>query len=700
MDKKQLLYAVGAVMPHDQIKKNDASHFRAGFLGSKIYTDQEQQLLDAGIVKKLPVYDRVLGRKERHIKETENWTEVFKGLNFRTKHIREAAAGTAERLSLVKGRKSRTGRHRVDKWQEITRYMAPTLTHSYSLTELSSPEVHDNHYAYYALAANGSAKVLRGKEEANYSVEPSVSPIALHFMHREWNNTYKFQVKVDTSPSNAPEPQSGERYTEKLSSRSVTRIFEAAAYTAIKHDGFKTFLTPTFSKWQRNAIFGSMTDGEGYKNAGAHSPIVYKRHMVTTRAKKGQKKIWDPICDVAGEYWTIPTKDTPFPKVMNRGGVVAGDYCLLSQKPEQEFSYEKVLDTTIGKENTRLLDGLKKMFQRGWWASHTVRIDPDSGCEYSDLTPVWVEGHIGKPSEFGPTQKPKDFHYIWVAECPMNEDGEPNPHSHILLGWEVEKHLFSAWSKRIEQLWGNGFAKLERIKKPKAAGSYIIKAVGYAAKGANADQGLIKGNRYSIASCSRAPGWDSLATFDVDNITAVIKELGHKLEQWKKPLTRQVRKLNKQKAQTIVAKSIAIKEKKPTDYQKRLQHRIIRLEKQAEKINKTIKERGVHASTQNRFCITFEGDSAKEKADDFIYWAAGARGWSMQCRDVDLSDIKSEADEQHQGELIRFKERCAYWKSVIEDDDWREEDIDEDEIDHWRTIQADYLEGRLEPMLC
>ncbi|MDN3683915.1 hypothetical protein QW180_07745 [Vibrio sinaloensis] len=53
-------------------------------------------------------------------------------------------------------------------------------------------------------------------------------------------------------------------------------------------------------------------------------------------------------------------------------------------------------------------------------------------------------------------------------------------------------------------------------------------------KGENADQGLIRGNRYNIARCSRAPAWETLATFEADNITAVIKELGYKLEQWKK----------------------------------------------------------------------------------------------------------------------------------------------------------------------
>ncbi|PSU70378.1 rolling circle replication-associated protein [Photobacterium phosphoreum] len=58
--------------------------------------------------------------------------------------------------------------------------------------------------------------------------------------------------------------------------------------------------------------------------------------------------------------------------------------------------------------------------------------------------------------------------YCWVAEMPANEDGEPNPHVHILLRWLVPKTHFFAWVGRLERIWGNGFAKIERIKHAKA----------------------------------------------------------------------------------------------------------------------------------------------------------------------------------------------------------------------------------------
>ena len=64
-------------MPHDKIKRNDAS-YNAGFLVSKIYTDQEQAILDAGFINKMPIYDRVLGNKSMRQLDVEIRSDAFK----------------------------------------------------------------------------------------------------------------------------------------------------------------------------------------------------------------------------------------------------------------------------------------------------------------------------------------------------------------------------------------------------------------------------------------------------------------------------------------------------------------------------------------------------------------------------------------------------------------------------------------------
>ncbi|MFA0604925.1 hypothetical protein [Vibrio amylolyticus] len=685
MKTNDLLYVAGAVMPLDQIKRNEASH-DAGFLPSKIHTDQEQALLDSGVFKNIPVYDRVIGKKSKRELDILERTNRFKALNFRPKHFREAAARIAEGYSLVKGRKSPTRYMRIWKDRQTSRLKLLDKTLRPKVL-LSSPEAYFNHESLYDSTGASKAKILN-QNGRRAKGEPDKVPISMQLMSREWNNSFKFQAITQTPSSAAPSANCGERYTKKLTSRSVSRIFEAAAYCSTKHGGFSTFLTLTFTKDQRLALFGGMTDGEQYVSAEAHHPIQYKRNMVTKRARRGEKKVWDTITDIGGEYWTIPTKESPKPKVMNRGGVIAGEYCDIKNKPKQAFTMEKTLETSIGKEVSRFLDGSKKMYQRGWLATHTVEADPESGAPYSKLEQTPVPKYV-EQSDLGPMNTVGDFHYIWVAECPANEDGEPNPHVHVLLRWNVPKPLFSAWSKRLEKIWGHGFAKLEKIRKPKAAGSYIIKAVGYAAKGGGEDQGIIKGNRYSIASCSRAPAWECLASFDADNMTAIIKELGHKLEQWRKPIKRQINKLNAAKAQTIKAQSIARQANKPEDYRNKLYQRAIRLEKQAEKLNKKLKSRGVHVSCDNRFCITFEGDDARQKVDKFMLWAAGARGWPLHCRDVDMADIKLTADEQYHDHFIQFQDKRSYWKSVL-DENRQVEELGEAELSYLMANREEY----------
>ncbi|OED63812.1 hypothetical protein A165_11405 [Vibrio tasmaniensis ZS-17] len=639
MKIETLYHVAGAVRPIDEVKIANAS-YEAGFLGSKIphYTEYEQQLLDSGVVKSLPVYDRVFNQKSKHVTDVKLATEHFKRLNSNSKPNREAAAERPETLGLSKGAKVRHEKQRL-KLARINKRVKVIGQPIGTKTELDSRMGHESFDALYASTERNTARVLPLKHEKRPPFERKLSPISLQLQKRDWSGQMRAQIVTQTPAGNAPEANSGTRYTEKLTPKSVSNMFESGAYVAQCHEGFTTFLTLTFTPAQRHAIFGAMD--EGIDADGPFTPVEFER-------------------------------DT--------GDLIPGKDGLYTRLPKQPFKIIKPLDTSIGRETSRFLDGSKKMFHRGWYTE-----DGD-----------YVSGQFkAKPSPFGPDREKADFHYMWVAESPMNEDGEPNPHVHLLLKWTVDKKHFKDWAKRLESLWGHGMAHIERIRQPKAASTYLIKAVGYAAKGNNADQGLIKGNRYSIAKVSRAPSWETLASFEADNITAVIRELGYKLEQWKKPLLRTISRINKQKAQTVKASSIAKQQGKPEDHLKKLQSRIIRLEHAAKKTTQEMKSRQMHASSGNRFSITFDGDEAKERMDNFLMWAAGARGWSMTCRDIDCSDLKQEADETYQAQYHHFLERRAYWRSVL-GEPYIPEEPDEDEVSYWQSAKADYLEGRLQ----
>ncbi|MEZ9146247.1 hypothetical protein AB4138_17820 [Vibrio sp. 10N.286.52.C3] len=639
MKIETLYHVAGAVRPIDEVKIANAS-YEAGFLGSKIphYTEYEQQLLDSGVVKSLPVYDRVFNQKSKHVTDVKLATEHFKRLNSNSKPNREAVAERPETLGLSKGAKVRHEKQRL-KLARINKRVKVIGQPIGTKTELDSRMGHESFDALYASTERNTARVLPLKHEKRPPFERKLSPISLQLQKRDWSGQMRAQIVTQTPAGNAPEANSGTRYTEKLTPKSVSNMFESGAYVAQCHEGFTTFLTLTFTPAQRHAIFGAMD--EGIDADGPFTPVEFER-------------------------------DT--------GDLIPGKDGLYTRLPKQPFKIIKPLDTSIGRETSRFLDGSKKMFHRGWYTE-----DGD-----------YVSGQFkAKPSPFGPDREKADFHYMWVAESPMNEDGEPNPHVHLLLKWTVDKKHFKDWAKRLESLWGHGMAHIERIRQPKAASTYLIKAVGYAAKGNNADQGLIKGNRYSIAKVSRAPSWETLASFEADNITAVIRELGYKLEQWKKPLLRTISRINKQKAQTVKASSIAKQQGKPEDHLKKLQSRIIRLEHAANKTTQQMKSRQMHASSGNRFSITFDGDEAKERMDNFLMWAAGARGWSMTCRDIDCSDLKQEADETYQAQYHHFLERRAYWRSVL-GEPYIPEEPDEDEVSYWQSAKADYLEGRLQ----
>ncbi|WP_240435596.1 rolling circle replication-associated protein [Photobacterium salinisoli] len=577
ISQSDLNYIAGAVIPGDKIEQRTAS-FDAGFLGFDFCGPRPETLSP----QKLWELNRVNRDNDFFARKSDEWKRNLPFAS-REKLIREAAA-QAESHRLVQGRKSPTSaeaqsyphhpqRDQLARIEAQRDYLARRVT-------LDSTESFFNH------------DILQPIEDAP-AIDDRRSKVRL--MHRDWSGQYRVLYTTQTQPGDAPDPQDGDRYTEKLTQRAVSKIFESGAYVATCYEGFTTFLTLTFTKEQRNEIF------EGR--------------------------------------------------------------------------------TTIGREVSRFLDGAKKLYKRGFKARYVTKKDPETKKAFCPLPNVTKE--IAPNSD--------DFHYIWVAECPANEDGEPNPHVHVLLKWQVEPDVFNAWAERIEKIWGNGFAKLERIKHPKAAGSYIIKAVGYAAKGANADQGLIKGNRYNIARCSRAPGWDCLLSFEADNMAAIIKEMGYKLEQWRKPLERKLARLQRQHKEAIRAKAVAKNANKPEEVKKKLAAKLARLENAMKSTREEMKSRGVHATTKNIFCLSFDGDEAESKAHDFLVWAAGARGWGMRPAsgtDSEIKEIKQFADQYYAGTYTAFTERRCYWKALLSETPPSEPD--ENELAFWRETLDQY----------
>lgn len=155
-------------------------------------------------------------------------------------------------------------------------------------------------------------------------------------------------------------------------------------------------------------------------------------------------------------------------------------------------------EKTVQKEISRFFDAAQKMYQRGW---------------VNDATGNELPGHDSPLA------------YCWVVENPKNAQGEDNPHAHILMKWRVPYREFEGWASRVEKLWGQGFAHLEKIKEPEKAGAYMAKAAGYLTKASGQDdQGKVRGNRYGISKVSRAPGWVQVGRFEAGIMGSLIKD--------------------------------------------------------------------------------------------------------------------------------------------------------------------------------
>lgn len=158
----------------------------------------------------------------------------------------------------------------------------------------------------------------------------------------------------------------------------------------------------------------------------------------------------------------------------------------------------KLGETSIQREVSRCMDALQKMYQRGW------------ETEAGEKVPGHSEG----------------LAYCWVVEIPANENGEQNPHVHMLLGWSVPYRLFAAWSQRIERIWRNGYFHLEKIKDCACAGAYMAKAAGYLSKAAgDKSQGQVRGNRYGISETARAPDWVTIGRSQLHTMGQIIADV-------------------------------------------------------------------------------------------------------------------------------------------------------------------------------
>lgn len=365
------------------------------------------------------------------------------------------------------------------------------------------------------------------------------------FEHRQWSDEYRVRFETATPGGAAPD-QTGNRETERLTHRGARKIADSCFYMSSQRGGFSTFLTLTLTEEARAklATVKAVPRGELVGGFVVMGPDHEReRTRDTLKASQEQYQTQQHDNETGGPFVALdPASGRPFSPV--------------------EWSHV----WSIQREASRFFDALQVMYKRGWqyqtaYTRHRTRKNPANDAPFTPLT--WaepqsfrlrgsralycVEGDAvargGAPyTAIKWWREPLD--YMWVAEAPPRKDQDgnvmanadgvmlTNPHLHVLMRWRVDYRDFYHWAKRIEKLWGQGTAHLEKIKEPEAAGAYMAKAAGYLTKGEGQDnsQGTIRGNRYGISARARAPAWACLERSQVGILGCLMAEAG---EHWK-----------------------------------------------------------------------------------------------------------------------------------------------------------------------
>lgn len=420
---------------------------------------------------------------------------------------------------------------------------------------------------------------------------------------REWSKEWRLRCVSDVPPASAPPENSGDRITTRLSDRGATALGESCEFVTVKRKGYSTFLTLTLDDEARARIVSRV------------AKPVYEKRAAVKRGRRGRAGLLVMPSVVAGGSFTW----VQFHALHGRtceglageivGGAGVGELKKDSQGKiivggEASGPFCRVVFpwvSSLQKEVSRFFDGLQKMYARGWQCDGE-RIGPD-----------------GAPFSLVDNKKPLDvsLDYLWVAEnpwaCEQLEVGPGryrNPHVHVLLRWRVPFKYFKPWAARIEKLWGQGFAHLEKLKNSEAAGYYVAKAAGYLTKAnGESDQGPVRGNRYGISSKARAPGWVPVLVWSWGVLGHVIEEAREKWKAHTAPMREAREKLSSELKQTP-------KEKKD----KRAKVAAL-LQGAREKIKAV-------PAFFGKFNCVFKTDEALDK---FVNYAV-RRGWSMDKR--------------------------------------------------------------------
>ena len=408
---------------------------------------------------------------------------------------------------------------------------------------------------------------------------------------RPWAGEHRIRLETRPGAGVQTPDNSGDRITAMLTERGARKISESCYFMACKRGGFSTFATLTLTNEARGKLAKKRlvpmypVDREGFPDieltAARAKPgrlcLQYDTtnetpHYNVTEVNTGKIQpqgdegaLYTPL--KMGWQWSVQKEAGRFFEAANKMYTRGWQYKRLGNRVKERANltghiatdietraeYTPLETVTVKVAGSPLCIPKQrhdKVVQETTLQEFGVPFTPLADGPYTPIryAPVtWLEDGPYTPIKFAP----EPLAYLWVAENPAKlrkagdiatdietraeytplENGE-NPHLHLMMKWQVHRVHFRHWAARLEKLWGNGFAHLEKIKDPQKAGSYVAKAAGYLSKAqGKTDQGDIRGNRYAISKRARAPGWIECERHQIGMMGWLLAELH---EAWNK----------------------------------------------------------------------------------------------------------------------------------------------------------------------
>lgn len=363
--------------------------------------------------------------------------------------------------------------------------------------------------------------------------------------YRQWDDTWKLRPQIDPRRITPPTPEAGPRLTETISRNGRRAIDDSARYLASIGKGYRTMLTLTLDTAARQRVAVQQIAGD-YCDLKSREEVMQAAtipaRIIDTMAQLLDTDAGTARVPTLAPVTTMQAEASRFfdaaNKIYGRGMdyIEGRDYTLADgarwtinsldeqgrplrcRLPGHPVGVAEVCTVSVFENDKGRL-----VFERKGNAAipRTVRAAAEAGAPFT-LVKYQLE----------------PLRYCWAAENPKNDKGQDNPHIHVNIDWDVPLGAFRDWAARLESIWGQGFANLQRLRDPAAAGAYLLKAAKYLSKGAEEGQGWIIGNRYFVSSTARAPKFQSVAVLPYGQLPLLMEHAADHQRETLAPLRR------------------------------------------------------------------------------------------------------------------------------------------------------------------